>query len=126
MTASGGAAEFVGLGYSGILQKVTSDSDAWIVLYTSAAARTADSSRSFSNDPDPGSGVLFESYVAAGQTVIATPGTTYLNNDSTLTEAVYAAIRSQNGSSVDAEVTISAYGLAAITAVTGGTFGSGL
>lgn len=125
-TASGGAADFVSLGYSGILQKVTSDLDAWIVLYSSAAERTADASRAYDADPAPGSGVLFEAYVTAGGTVIATPGTTYLNNDATLTEAVYAAVRDQAGSAVDAGVTISAYGLAAITAVNGGTFGSGV
>lgn len=125
-TASGGAADFVGLGYSGILQKVTSSLNAWIALYTSAAARSADAGRAFDEDPAPGSGVLFEAYVTAGSTVIATPGTTYLNNDETLTEAIYAAIRDQSGAAVNATVTISAYGLAAITAVNGGTFGSGL
>lgn len=125
-TASGGTADFVGLGYSGILQKVTSTLDAWIVLYSSAAERTADAGRAYNTDPTPGSGVLFEAYVTAGGTVVATPGTTYMNNDTTLTEAVYAAVRDQSGAAVDAAVTFSAYGLAAITAVNGGTFGSGV
>lgn len=124
-TASGGAADFTGLGYSGILQKVSSNLDAWIVLYSSAAERTADASRPYATDPTPGSGVLFEAYVTAGGTVVATPGTTYMNNDATLTEAVYAAVRDQSGASVAAQVTFTAYGLAAITTVSGGTFGSG-
>lgn len=124
--ASGGAADFVGLGYSGILQKVASDLNAWIVLYASAAERTADAGRAYSADPAPGSGVLFEAYVTAGGEVIATPGTTYMNSEAALTEAVYAAVRDQSGAAVDATVTFSAYGLAAITAVSGGTFGSGL
>ena len=123
--ASGGTADFTGLGYSGILQKVTSDLAAWIVLYSSAAERTADAGRAYNTDPTPGSGVLFEAYVTAGGTVVATPGTTYMNNDVTLTEAVYAAIRDQAGAAVNASVTFSAYGLAAITSVVGGTFGSG-
>jgi len=125
-TASNGTADFVGLGYSGILQKVTSDLDAWIVLYSSAGERAADAGRAFNTDSTPGSGVLFEAYVTAGGVVVATPGTTYMNNDATLTEAVYAAVRDQAGANVDATVTFSAYGLAAITAVNGGTFGSGL
>ena len=125
-TASGGTADFVELGYSGILQKVTSDLAAWIVLYSSAAERTADAGRAYNTDPTPGSGVLFEAYVTAGGTVVATPGTTYLNNDATLTEAVYAAVRDQAGAAVNATVTFSAYGLAAITGVSGGTFGSGV
>ena len=125
-TSTGGEATFTGLGYSGILQKVTSTVDAWIVLYTSAAERTADASRAFEDDPSTSSGVLAEFYVAAGTTVLATPGTTYLNNDTTLTEAIYAAVRTQAGAAVVSDVTISAYGLAAITAVSGGTFGSGV
>lgn len=125
-TSTGGEAAFTGLGYSGILQKVTSTVDAWIVLYTSAAERTADASRTFNDDPSVGSGVLAEFYITAGTTVLATPGTTYLNNDTTLTEAIYAAVRTQAGAAVVADVTISAYGLAAITAVSGGTFGSGV
>ena len=125
-TSTGGEATFTGLGYSGILQKVTSTVDAWIVLYTSAAERTADASRAFEDDPSTSSGVLAEFYITAGTTVLATPGTTYLNNDTTLTEAIYAAVRTQAGAAVVAGVTISAYGLAAITAVSGGTFGSGV
>lgn len=125
-TASGGTADFVGLGYSGILQKVESTLDAWIVLYSSAAERTADASRAYNTDPTAGSGVLFEAYVTAGSTFVATPGTTYMNNDTTLTEAVYAAVRDQAGTAVNAAVTFSAYGLAAITSVNGGTFGSGV
>jgi len=125
-TASSGTADFTGLGYSGILQKVTSSLDAWVVLYSSAADRTADAGRAYNEDPTPGSGVLFEAYITAGGTVVATPGTTYMNSDAALTEAVYAAVRDQSGAAVNAAVTINAYGLAAITAVSGGTFGSGL
>jgi len=124
--ASGGTADFIGLGYSGILQKVTASADAWVTLYSTAAERTADASRAYDTDPTPGSGVLFEAYISAGEVIVATPGTAYLNNDSTLTEAIYAAVRDQAGGAVNAAVTISAYGLAAITAVSGGTFGSGV
>ena len=125
-TAVEGLATYTGLGYSGILQKVTSDQAAWVVLYASEAERAADSDRTFQEDPSPGSGVLFEAYVAAGDTVVASPGTTYMNSEDTPSEALYVAVRGIDGASVDAEVTFSAYGLAAITAVTGGSFGSGL
>lgn len=124
-SSTGGEAAFTGLGYSGILQKATSTVDAWVVLYTSAAERTADAGRLFGDDPATGSGILAEFYITAGATVLATPGTTYFNNDTTLTEAIYAAVRTQAGAAVVSDVTISAYGLAAITTVSGGTFGSG-
>jgi hypothetical protein len=108
-TASGGAATFVGIGKSGQLVQVTSSLDAWIVLYPTAAARTADAGRAFGTDPSPGSGVLAEFYITAGGTVLATPGTVYFNNDATKVNAVYAAVRNQAGTSVNSEVTLECY-----------------
>lgn len=126
LTVSGGIATFDQLGFSGILQGVTSTVDAWVVLYTTSAARLADSSRLFADDPSPGSGVVAEFYVTAGATSFATPGTTYLNNDITPTEAVYVAYRDQNGIGLTGDLTVTAYGIATITGVSGGTYGSGL
>jgi hypothetical protein len=108
-TASGGVATFSGIGKSGQLVQVTSSLTAWIVLYTSAAARTADSGRVFGTDPALGSGVLAEFYVPAGTTVLATPGTTYFNNDTTKINAIYAAVRSNVGASVNSAVTLECY-----------------
>ena len=125
-TSTGGQATFSQLGMSGILQSVSSTVDAWIVLYSSSAQRDADAGRAFSEDPLPGSGVLFEAYVAAGGVVTATPGTTYLNSETPTIEAIYATVRGQDGSNIAADVTINAFGLAAISAVNGGTFGSGV
>jgi hypothetical protein len=124
-TASAGAATFTGLGHSGILQKATSSLDAWIVIYGSAADRTADAGRAYNTDPAPGSGVMAEFYVTAGSTVLATPGTSYFNNDSSPQDAIYAAVRSQAGAAVDSQVTISAFGQVTIESIAGGTFGSG-
>ena len=124
--STSGLTTFSGLGMSGILQSVSSVDDAWIVLYSSDAQRTADSDRVFNQDPQPGSGVLFEAYVTAGGVVTATPGTTYLNSEEPTIEAIYARVRNQDGNPVDTAVTVKAFGLAAITAVNGGTFGSGL
>ena len=125
-TAASGVATFTGIGHSGTLVEVTSSLDAWIVLYDSAASRTADNGRAYSTDPAPGSGVLAEFYIAAGTTVLATPGTTYFNNDTSVTEAVYAAVRDQAGADVNSGVTIVAYGNQTIDSVSGGTFGSGV
>ena len=125
-TASSGIATFAGIGHSGTLVEVTSSLDAWIVLYDSASSRTADNGRAYNTDPTSGSGVLAEFYITAGTTVLATPGTTYFNNDTSVTEAVYAAVRGQAGSDVDSVVTITAYGNQSIASVSGGTFGSGI
>ncbi|HAW75758.1 MAG TPA: hypothetical protein DCW74_08490, partial [Alteromonas australica] len=99
-----------------IIAKITSSLDAWIVLYGSAAERTSDASRAFATDPSTGSGVLAEFYVTAGSTLIATPGASYFNNDTSITEAIYAAVRSQAGANVNSQVTITAYGNQALTA----------
>lgn len=125
-TGASGFASYTALGFSGTIQQATSDVDAWVVLYSTAAARTADSARNFEDDPSPGSGVLFEAYIEAGTTVQASPGTNYFNGNVPATEEIYAMFRTQNKVGIDATVTINAYGLAAITTITGGTFGSGL
>jgi hypothetical protein len=108
-TAASGAATFVGLGASGILVDITSSLDAWIVLYPTAADRTADAARAYGTDPAPGSGVLAEFYVTAGGTVLASPGTTYFNNDDPDADALYVAVRDQAGANVNSQVTIKAY-----------------
>ena len=122
----GGLATFTGIGHSGTLVQVTSTSDAWITLYDTAANRTADSSRAYDTDPALSSGVLAEFYITAGSTVLASPGTTYFNGDTVSAEAIYVAVRDQSGAAENATVTIEAYGDQVITAVSGGTFGSGL
>ncbi len=108
-TASGGAATFTGVGQSGQLVQVTSTLDAWIALYPTAALRTADAGRAYGTDPTPGSGVLAEFYVTAGSTVLATPGTTYFNNDTTKANAIYAAVRDQAGAAVNSQVTLECF-----------------
>lgn len=124
-TSASGDATFDQLGFSGTLVSITSSANAWVVLYESEASRTADASRPFTDDPAPGSGVLAEMYITAGDTVLATPGTTYFNGDSTLTEALYVAVRDQQGSGVVSTVQITAYADKVITSISGGTFGSG-
>jgi len=108
-TASSGIATFSGIGQSGQLVQITSSLNAWIVLYTTAAARSADASRAFATDPALGSGVLAEFYVPAGTTIQATPGTTYFNNDTTKTNAIYAAVRTTAGANVNSVVTLECY-----------------
>jgi hypothetical protein len=125
-TAASGVATFTGIGHSGTFVEVTSSLDAWIVLYDSAASRTADNGRAYNTDPASGSGVLAEFYITAGTTVLTTPGTTYFNNDTSVTEAIYAAVRDQAGADVNSQVTIVAYGNQTIDSVSGGTFGSGV
>ena len=125
-SAVDGEASFTGLGHSGAIVSVAATAPAWIVVYGSEADRTADSSRAFGTDPALGSGVFAEFYVETGQVALATPGTTYFNNDVAMTEAMYVAVRDSKGNDLSCDVTIVAYGNQVITSISGGTFGSGL
>jgi len=125
-SAADGKASFAGLGHSGAIVSVAATVPAWIAVYGSEADRTADSSRAFSTDPALGSGVFAEFYVEADQAALATPGTTYFNNDLVMTEAMYVAVRDMEGNDLSCDVTIVAYGNQIITSISGGTFGSGL
>jgi hypothetical protein len=125
-SSASGQATFIDIGFSGVVQKVAANVDTWLVLYSSGDARTADSTRLFDEDPAPGSGVVLEVYIPAGETVEISPGTTYLNNDIVTSEAIYAAMRTSAGVNIVSTVSIFTFGMAAITAVNGGTFGSGL
>ena len=124
-TASSGALTLTGMGQSGQFCTVTSSLDAWVVFYGSAADRTTDSARAFGSDPTPGSGVQAEFYIAAGTTVLATPGAMYFNNDTDPTDAMYLAVRSQAGANVDSLITVKVYAETNYTGISGGTFGSG-
>ena len=124
-TASSGALTLAGMGQTGQFCTVTSSLDAWVVFYGSAADRTADNARAFGTDPAPGSGVQAEFYIAAGTTVLATPGAMYFNNDTDPTDAMYLAVRDQAGANVDSLVTVKVYAETNYTGISGGTFGSG-
>ena len=124
-TASSGLLTLTGMGQTGQFCTVSSSLDAWVVFYGSEADRTADNARTFATDPTPGSGVQAEFYIAAGTTVLATPGSTYFNNDTNPTEAMYLAVRDTGGSAVDSLVTVKVYAETSYTGISGGTFGSG-
>ena len=108
-TAVAGEVTFSGIGKSGTLVSVSTDQDAWVAFYTTAAARTADAGRLYDVDPTPGGGVLCEVFCQAGGTVFTTPGTVYHNNDTVEANAIYAAVRDQSGVAVAADVTVKAY-----------------
>jgi len=111
-TASGGVLTLTGSGKAGLLRKISSNLDAWIVIYGSAAARTADAARTYSTDPIAGDGVLAEVYVSAGSSVSISPATMWYNDDTSATSAMYLAVRSQAGAAVNATVTVDTYRIA--------------
>ena len=97
---------FAGIGKSYGLLKIQVDKAAWVVLYTSQAARTADSARLETTDPLPGSGVIAEIISTAGVVQGITPGTIGWNDEPTPTTDVYAKVVNKSGSTGTVAVTL--------------------
>jgi hypothetical protein len=83
-----------------LLSKLVTNYPAWVRLYSDAASRSADSSRSEGNDPIPGSGVIAEVITTStALTQLITPGVLGFNNDTTATSTIYLAITNKDSSS---------------------------
>ena len=73
------------------------DDAAWVRIYSSATARTNDSSRSELVDPDPDAGVHAEIITAGATTVKFTPASIGWNDESPVTDTIYLAIKNKSG-----------------------------
>jgi hypothetical protein len=80
-----------------LLSKVTTNFPAWVRIYSDAASRTADASRTEGNDPLPGSGVIAEVITSVGAlTQLITPGVLGFNNDTVTTSTIYLAVTNKD------------------------------
>ena len=86
------------------LMQIETSHAAWVTLYSSTTARTADAGRAETTDPTPGSGVLAE-VITAGQAVqLITPASVCFNESGTAT--TYAKIVNKSGSTANVQVTL--------------------
>ena len=88
------------------LYKVQSSHAAWIRIYTSNAARTADSSRSQGTDPTPDVGIVTEVITNGAQTVVLAPAVVGFNDESPVTTSVPLAVTNLSGGANIVAVTI--------------------
>ena len=88
-----------------VLYQIQTDRAAWVRVYTTAAARTADAGRAITQDPAPGSGVLAEVVTTGAATQVLTPGTIGWNGDGTPANTVYVAIQNRSGGASTVQVT---------------------
>jgi hypothetical protein len=89
------------------LYKITSTHAAWIRLYTSAAARTADSSRAQGTDPTPDTGVVTEVITnASPQTIVLAPAVLGFNDENPVTTTIPVAVTNLSGGSAAITVTL--------------------
>jgi hypothetical protein len=96
-----------------LLFKIQTDKAAWIRVYTSSAARSADSSRSIDVDPLPGSGVIAEVITTGASTQVLTPAVIGFNDDSTPVNTIYLAVTNRSGTTGTVTVTLTALKLEA-------------
>ena len=88
------------------LQKIQTSAAAWVTLYISDAARTADASRNETTDPLPGAGVIAEVITSDGAIQNITPGTLGWNDESTPTTDAYLKVVNKSGSTQAITVTL--------------------
>jgi hypothetical protein len=79
------------------LLKIQTSVSAWVTLYTDAASRTADASRTRFTDPAPGSGVIAEVVTTGSNAQLLTPAVYGFNNDSTPSSTVYLKVVNDSG-----------------------------
>ena len=90
-----------------MLQKVTTNAAAWVVIYSDAASQAADINRSIGVDPVPGSGVIAEVITTSGNlTQLITPGVLGFNNDNPVTTSTYLRVTNNSGVSQAINVTL--------------------
>ena len=86
------------------LLKIQTSHAAWVTLYSSATARTADAGRARTTDPTPGSGVLAEVITTGGVSQWITPA--LVGFSETQNNITYVKIVNDSGSTVNLQVTL--------------------
>lgn len=79
-------------GRAGQFLKVEASCACWVVFYSSTAARTADATRSSTENPAQGTGVLMEVFFDQAETALITPSVLYFNDDPTEAAQIYAKV----------------------------------
>jgi hypothetical protein len=89
------------------LYSVTTSDAAWVRIYTTTAARTADAGRPQNTDPTPGSGVIAEVITTGSQKITMSPGVIGYNDESSPTTDVQLAVTNNTAFSANITVTLS-------------------
>ena len=90
-----------------VLHKIETNVPAWVTVYTDGNSRANDSTRNYTNDPLPGSGVIAEVITTENNPQqILTPGVIGFNNDTTPGTDVYLKVVNKGTASVAITVTL--------------------
>jgi hypothetical protein len=94
-------------GFTGYaLLSIQTSAAAWVTVYTSSAARTADAGRVITDDPTPGSGVIAEVITTGAQTQTFTPGVFGYNDETVPTTDIQIKVVNRSGSAAAITVTV--------------------
>lgn len=88
------------------LLKIQTNVASWVRIYTSTAARTADSSRVQTDDPAPDAGVIAEIITSGADTVTVSPGVIGWNDESPVSTTIPIAATNLTGGSTAVTVTL--------------------
>lgn len=89
-----------------MLMSIQVSAASYVTVYTSSAARTADSTRPSYVDPLPGSGVIAEVIFASAGTQVITPSLLGFNDDPTPSETIYLKVVNSSGGAASIDVTL--------------------
>jgi hypothetical protein len=89
------------------LLKILTNRSAWVRVYTSQAARSADTSRLITDDPQPGSGVIAEAITDGTNPVLISPSIVGFNDETIPTSDIYVRVTNTNVVTGTVTVTLS-------------------
>jgi hypothetical protein len=88
------------------LYTITTSAAAWVTIYATNTARSADNSRLETTDPAPDSGIIAEVITTGAQTVMISPGVIGYNLESTPTTNIPVKVRNKSGGTTAITVTL--------------------
>jgi hypothetical protein len=89
------------------LMSIVVSGAAWVRIYATSAALTADNTRDIASDPLPGAGLVAEIVTTGSETVLFTPATVGFNGDSPPSNNIYiSSINPGTGVPVPGSITI--------------------
>ena len=105
--ANGASASVTAQGYKGYaLYSLQTTAPAWVTIYTSIAAQTADANRPITSDPLPGSGVITEVITANTNPIIFAPALMGFSSENVPDGNIQMKINNQSGAHQPITVTI--------------------
>ena len=89
-----------------MLLSIQTSAAAWVTVYTSSAARTADASRTITSDPTPGSGVIAEVITTSANTQIFSPAVLGFSDEVSPSTDIQVKVVNRSGSTAAITITM--------------------